>query len=113
MVDLFDDRLELFFFFMYCVVDYFGFWLIKEGWWELKRYGVLFICLVLCVIYFEIVNVLIMDVFINVLWWFFSCCGLIRFIWFDWGINFVGVKFELENVVVEMDEVRIYNFFFD
>lgn len=67
MVDLFEDRLELFFFFTYCVVDYFGFWLIKEGRRELKRYGMVFICLVLRAIYFEIVNVLIIDVFINVL----------------------------------------------
>lgn len=67
MLDLLEDCFELIFFFIYCVVDYFGFFVVKEGCKELKCYGVFFICMVLRVIYFEIVNFLEIDFFVNVL----------------------------------------------
>lgn len=78
MVNLFEDRLELVLFFIYCGVDYFGLWFIKEGCKELKCYGVLFICLLSWVIYFEVFVSLEIDLFINVLCWFINCWG---FVW--------------------------------
>lgn len=73
MLDLFEDCFEFILFFIYCVVDYFGFFVIKERRKELKCYGVFFICMVLRVIYIEIVNFFEIDLFINVLRRFVSC----------------------------------------
>lgn len=47
-------------------MDYFGLFYIREVRKEIKRYGVLFICRVLYVIYFKIVVLLIIDLFLNV-----------------------------------------------
>lgn len=78
MVNLFVDRLNLVSFFTYCGVDYFGLWFIKEGRKELKRYGVLFICLFSRAIYLEVFVFLEIDFFINVLRWFINRRGLVR-----------------------------------
>ena len=47
MADLLGDCLERSPSFTYSVVDYFGPWMVKEGRRSIKRYGVLFTCLVL------------------------------------------------------------------
>lgn len=78
MVDFSLDRLELVSLFIFSVVDYFGFWLIKEGRKEVKRYGVLFICMVLRVVYFESVNFLDTVFFINAFRRFICRRGLVR-----------------------------------
>lgn len=66
MVDLFKDRIEFVFFFIYSAVDYFGFFYIKDGRKDVKRYGVIFICMFLRVVYIEISNTLEIDFYINV-----------------------------------------------
>lgn len=78
MFDFFEDWFDCYLFFIYCGVDYFGLFIIKEGCKELKCYGVFFICMFLWVIYLEIVVFLDMDFFINVLRCFLSCRGLVR-----------------------------------
>lgn len=50
--------------FLYCVVDCFGLWYVKEGRREVKRYGILFICMVSCVIYIEVVYFMEIDLFL-------------------------------------------------
>lgn len=75
MLDLFFEWFMLFFLFIYIGMDVFGFFYIKEGWKELKWWGLIFICLVFCVIYLEILNVMIMDLFFNVFRCFISCRG--------------------------------------
>lgn len=75
MVNLFKDCLEFVFFFVFSVVDFFVFWYIKEGGYEVKCYGVLFICLVFRVVYFEIVSSLFIDLFLNVYREFVGCRG--------------------------------------
>lgn len=81
MVDLFVDRLEESLFFIYSVVDYFGFFYIKEGRREFKRYEVFFICMLLYVVYFEIVALFTTDVFLNCLssfYWTSWCCEIVE-----------------------------------
>ena len=41
--------------FMYCGVDLFGSFLVKDGWKEVKRYGALYICLSSRAIHTEVV----------------------------------------------------------
>lgn len=54
------------FLFINCVVDYFGFFVIREGCKDFKCYGVLFICMVFRVVYVEVVIILEIDFFSNV-----------------------------------------------
>ena len=110
MTDLLGDRLEPSPPFTYYTVDYFGPWLIKEGRRELKRYGVLFTCLVSRAIHLETANSLTTDAFINALRRFLSRRGPTRLIRSDRSSNFVGARSELKDAVSEMDEARIHNF---
>lgn len=64
MVDFLKLRFEFAFLFIYCVVDYFGLWYVKEGRKEVKRYGVLFICMVSRFIYIEVVYSMETDLFL-------------------------------------------------
>lgn len=83
MLDLFFERFTLFFSFIYIGMDVFGFFYIKEGRKELKRWGLIFICFVLRVIYLEIFNVMIIDSFLNVFRCFISRRGKVREFRFD------------------------------
>lgn len=66
MVDLLLDRIIFDkFFFIYVGVDCFGLFLICCGRIEVKCYGVLYICLVVCVVYIEVVYNLDIDLFLN------------------------------------------------
>lgn len=78
MVCFFEDRLEFVFLFLYCVVDYFGLFIVKERRSEVKCYGVLFMCMGLRSVYLEIVNLLDSFFFINVLSCFMSWRGVVR-----------------------------------
>lgn len=77
MSDFLVDRLIDEVLFIYSVVDFFGFWYIKEGCKELKCYGVFFICMVCWVVYLEIVCLLDISFFINLLCCFIFIRGLI------------------------------------
>ena len=110
MADLPEDRLEEAPPFTYCGVDYFGPWYIKEGRKQMKRYGVLFTCLVSRAIHLETANALTTDTFINALRRFLSHRGPTRQIRSDRGSNFVGAKSELEGALSELDQARIHNF---
>jgi len=59
--------------FTYFGVDYFGPWYVKEGRKELKRYGVLFTCLVTRAIHTEVANSLETDSYVNALCRRFIC----------------------------------------
>lgn len=68
MVDLFIDCVifeKLFF--MFVGVDCFGLFVVWRGRSFVKRYGVLFICLFIRVIYLEVVYSFDIDLFINVM----------------------------------------------
>ena len=66
------DRLEPAPPFTNCAVDYFGPFIIKEGRKELKRYGVLFTCMVSRAVHIEVAASLETDSFINALRRFIS-----------------------------------------
>ena len=96
MSNLPDDRLEPSPPFTYCAVDLFGPFLIKEGRKELKRYGVLFTCMVCRAVQVETVNSLETDSFINCLRRFISIRGPIRQLRSDRGTNLLGLRTNLE-----------------
>ena len=67
MSDLPEDRLHQEPPFMYCAVDYFGPWIVKDKGKELKRYGILFTCMASRAIHLEVAHSLETDSFINAL----------------------------------------------
>lgn len=72
MSDLFVDRLMFGFFFLVVGVDVFGLWIvvvckIRGGLFYNKRWVVFFICLILRVIYIEVIEEMSFLLFINVL----------------------------------------------
>lgn len=96
MVCLLEDRVMFCLLFLYVGVDMFGLWvivyrrirgsLVNQKWWVL-----LFICMVIRVIYIEVIEELFSVVFINVLRCFIVIRGLVVQFRFDCGINFIGV----------------------
>ena len=84
--------------FAYCAVDVFGPWIIKQGRSEVKRYGVIFVCMASLAIHLETVNSMDTSSFINALRRFVSLRGPVREIRCDRGTNFVGAANEFRNV---------------
>ena len=107
MSDLPEDCLKSTPPFTYCVMDYFGPFVVKEGLKELKRYGVLFTCMALRAIHLEIANSLETDSFMNALRQFISHHGPIRQLRSDRGTNFMGARRELKQALAEMDQQKI------
>ena len=101
------DRLEPAPPFTNCAVDYFGPFIIKEGRKELKRYGVLFTCMVSRAVHIEVAASLETDSFINALRRFISRRGPIRQLRSDQGTNFVGAKRELNEALKEFNQDKI------
>lgn len=96
MVDLLLFRVILGFLFSVVGVDIFGFWLIvickiRGGVVESKWWVIMFMCLMIRVVYIELVEFMLSLLFINVLWRFIVFCGNVCELWFDCGINFIGV----------------------
>lgn len=100
MVDLFFDRIIFGFLFIIVGVDIFGLWIvlvrkicggvINNKWWV-----IMFSCLIIWVIYIEVIEEMFSFFFINVLWCFEVLCGLVKVFRLDKGIYFVGVVDEL------------------
>ena len=67
MANLPESRLEPAPSFTYCVVDFFGPWLVKEGRKEVKRYGALFTCMASRAVHLEVENSIDKDSFIQAL----------------------------------------------
>ena len=107
MADLPSDRLEPAPPFTYCGVDYFGPWYVREGRKDLKRYEVLFTCLVTRAIHLEIANSLETDSYINALRRFICRRGPVRQMRSDNGSNFIGARRELKEALAEMDEDKV------
>lgn len=107
LADLFQDRLEPFPLFRYSVIDYFDPWYIKDKRKNLKRYGVLFICLNSRAKHLEVAQHLDFSSFIIAYRRF--CCrwGPIFQLRSDQGTKFVDVKTELQRVLEDMDLIRV------
>ena len=103
MADLPEDRLEPSPPFTYSAVDYFGPWLVKEGRKNIKRYGVLFTCLVSRAVHLETAISLDTSSFLNAYRRFIGRRGPVRQLRSDCGTNFVGSKAELQSALSEMD----------
>ncbi|XP_060607803.1 uncharacterized protein LOC132759944 [Ruditapes philippinarum] len=110
MADLPVDRLEPAPPFTYCGVDLFGPFYIKEGRKELKRYGVLFTCLLCRAVHVETVNSLETDSFINCLRRFIAVRGPVRQLRSDRGTNFVGADNELKEAFYELNHSKMTEF---
>ena len=107
MADLLADRLTPTLPFIYCAVDYFGPWYAREGRKELKRYGVLFTCLVTRAVHLEVANSLETDSYINAICRFICRRGPVRQMRSDNGSNFVGARRELQEALAEMNQSQV------
>ena len=107
MSDLPQDRLEPAPPFTYSAVDYFGPFTVKEGRKELKRWGVIFVCMSSRAVHIETSNSLDTDSFLNAYRRFVCRRGPVRQLRSDRGTNFIGGKNELEAALAEMNNQRI------
>ena len=96
--------------FTYVALDCFGPFLIKRGRSELKRYGVLFTCLVSRAIHIEIAHNLDTSSFIMSLRRFIARRGQVREIRSDNGTNFVSAERELRNAIKTWNQNQINDF---
>ena len=110
MADLPSDRVENCAPFTNVGVDFFGPFIVKEGRKELKRYGVIFTCLVSRAVHLEVANALSTSSFLNCLRRFLSIRGPIALLRADRGTNFVGANRELNQAWSEIDDVAVRNF---
>ena len=113
MSDLPADRVKPSPPFCYVGIDLFGPFLVKERRSELKRYGVMFTCLLCRGVHLECVNSLTTDSFILALRRFLSRRGKVREIRSDNGTSFVGAKRELQAAFKSMNHDKISNFLRD
>lgn len=70
----------------------------------------MFICFSSGVIYIEVLEVMDVSVFICGLRRFFVLRGFVKFLRCDRGINFIGVKIEFREVVLEFNKERVERF---
>ena len=110
MADLPSDRLQEEPPFSYCGVDMFGPFYIKECWKTLKRYGVLFTCLVSHAIHIKMTKSMETDSFILALRRFVARRGNVRTIRRDNWSNFVGAERELAKSMEEINHSKIQRF---
>ena len=96
--------------FSFVGVDYFGPFTVKRGRCSVKRYGVLFTCLVLRAIHIEVSHTLDTSSFINALRRFIARRGAVIEIRSDNATNFVGAEKELKLLINEWNQTAINNF---
>ena len=90
-------------------IDYFGPIEVKRGRAHVKRWGVIFTCLVSRAVHLEVASHLNTDACINALRRFICRRGSVRSIRSDRGTNFVGAHKELEESVKQLDNDKIQN----
>ena len=110
MADLPKDRVSESPPFIYCGVDIFVPFLVKEIRSELKRYGASFTCLANRAVHIEVVATMDTDSFMMALRRMIARRGNIRVIRSNNGSNFVGTENELKRAFQEMDHVKIKHF---
>ena len=110
MADLPVDRVEPSAPFLYCAVDFFGPFLIKEKRSEVKVYGVIFTCMVSRGVPLETANSLSTSSFMNALSRFLNRRGPVRQLCCDRGTNFIGAKNELKAALEGPDQDRVQEY---
>ena len=107
MADLPEDRMDTTPPFIYCGMDCFGPFHIKEGRKELQRYGLLLTCMCSRAVHIELLDSMTTDPFINALRSFIAIRGMVRQIKCDRGTNFVGARGEFDEKFKEMDQEEL------
>jgi len=102
MADLPVDQVEPSAPFLYCAVDFFGPFLIKEKRSEVKRHGAIFTSMANRGVHLETANSLSTSSFINALNRFLTRRGPVRQLRCDKGKNFMGAKNELKAALEEL-----------
>ena len=92
-------------------VDYFGPFEVKRGRSILKRYGVIFTCLAVCAVHFELAATLDTDSCMNALRRFIARRGQVEEIRSDNGTNFVGASRELKESVADWNSSEFQHLF--
>ena len=92
------------------LTDFCGPLIVKEGRKELKRYSVIFTCLVSHAVHLEVANALSTSSFSKSLRHLLSICSSIALLRVDRGTNFVGVNRELNQAWSEINDVVVLNF---
>lgn len=90
-------------------IDYFGPIEVKRGRAQVKRWGVIFTCLVSRAIHLEMANFLTTDSCINAIRRFICRGGSVLSIRTDCGTNFVGAQRELQEALKELNHQKIQN----
>jgi len=80
---------------------------VKEGHHQLKRYGVLFMCMASRAVHLEVANSLTADSFINASSSFVGRRGPVRQIRSDQGTNLFGARNEFQEAPSELDHDKI------
>lgn len=88
-------------------MDYFGPIEVRHGPAHVKRWGVIFTCLVTHAVHLEIASHLNTDACINALCWFICHRGSIESIRSDQGTNFIDSQKELEESLKLLDNNKI------
>ena len=96
--------------FIYCAVNYFGPFYIKDKRKEVKQYGSLFTCLASRTVHIKVADSLDTDFLIMALRCFISLRGNIPELHSDWGTNFVGADRELRDAIKEISHEKIQDF---
>lgn len=91
-------------------IDYFGPFYIKRARSQVKRYGVIFTCLVLRAVHLEVASDLSTDSFILALRRFIARRGPVKVFRSDNGTNFVGGLNELQKSINEWNQAKINDF---
>jgi hypothetical protein len=107
MADLPEDRVNPAEPFTYSAVDYFGPFTVRSRRSEVKRWGVIFVCMTTRAVHIETADSLSTSSFLNAYRRFVGRRGRVRQLRSDRGSNFVGAKSELERALQEMDTDKI------
>ncbi len=94
--------------FTYVGVDYFGLFYVKRARSMVKRYGVIFTCLVVCAIHVEVANSLDTDFFINPLRRFMAYRDRPKEIRSDNGTHFTCAENELKHFIRQWNQEKIH-----
>ena len=97
--------------FSFVGVDCFGPFLVKKGRSQVKRYGVLYTCLVTRAVHIEVAYSMDTDSFINSMRRFIARRGTPELMRSDNGTNFVGGNKELSSAISQWNVQQIHGFF--